>query len=306
MSAPASAPRFAGIYPMQYAFFARGGGLDRGALERQADACIAAGAHGIAVLGLAQEVGKLTNAERRIVVECSAACIERRVPLAVTVAEPNVTAQIEFARFAQSTGAAWVILQPPPVPGVGEHALLEFFSAVMDKIEMPVAIQNAPGLIANSLSNVSITELARRHPHFRLLKAEGPATYVEQLIRDTQNRFEVFNGYAGLTLPDSLRAGCAGLIPSTDTVDVQAQIFDLMRSARAEEITDAERLHRDILPVLVFLMTTVENLVAYGKHLAALRLGLSAPHARQPAATPTAFGLACVQRFARQLGPLPG
>ena len=306
MSAPASAPRFAGIYPMQYAFFERDGNLDRNALERQANACIAAGAHGIAVLGLAQEVNKLTSAERRVVVECSAACIGQRVPLAVTVAEPNVAAQIEFARLAGSAGAAWVILQPPPVAGVSEHALLEFFSAVMDQIEVPVAIQNAPGLIATSLSNASIAELARRHPHFRLLKAEGPATYVEQLIRDTHHRFDVFNGYAGLTLPDSLRAGCAGLIPSTDTVDVQAQVFELMRSARDENIAAAERLHRDILPVLVFLMTTVENLVAYGKHLAALRLGLNAPHARQPAATPSEFGLACVQRFAQQLGPLPG
>jgi 2-keto-3-deoxy-L-arabinonate dehydratase len=298
-------PRFAGIYPMQYAFFERDGALDRAALETQAEACIAAGAHGIAVLGLAQEVGKLTGAERRAIVEWTAARISARVPLAVTVAEPNVAAQIEFARFAHGAGAAWVILQPPPVAGIGEQALLEFFSAVMDKIELPVAIQNAPGLIANSLSSASIKELARRHAHFRLLKAEGPATYVDQLIRDTDKQFDVFNGYAGLTLPDSLRAGCAGLIPSTDTVDIQAQIFDLMLSGRAEDAGDAERLHRDILPILVFLMTTVENLVAYGKPLAALRLGLGQINARPPALTPTQFGLACVRRFAAQLGPLP-
>ncbi len=298
-------PRFAGIYPMQYAFFERSGGLDRAASRRQTEACIAAGAHGIAILGLAQEVGKLSLSERRAIVEWTAADIQGRVPLAVTVAEPNAAAQIEFANVARGNGAAWIILQPPPV-AAGEAALMEFFSSVMQAIDIPVAIQNAPGLIANSLSSAAIKELARRHPHFTLLKAEGPATYVDQLMRDTAHAFDVFNGYAGLTLPDSLRAGCAGLIPSTDTVDLQAQVFDLIRSGRAEEIADSERLHRDILPVLVFLMTTVENLVAYGKHLAALRLGLSTPHARQPAATPTEFGLACVQRFARQLGPLPG
>jgi 2-keto-3-deoxy-L-arabinonate dehydratase len=305
MSAPASAAQFSGIYPMQYAFFERSGALDGAALARQAEACIAAGAHGIAVLGLAQEVAKLTNPERRAVVESTATTLNGRVPLAVTVAEPNITAQIEFAHFAQSAGAAWVILQPPPVTGIGEAALLEFFSAVMERIELPIAIQNAPGLIANSLSNVSIAELARRHAHFRLLKAEGPATYVDQLMRDTNGRFDVFNGYAGLTLPDSLRAGCAGLIPSTDTVDVQAKIFDLMHSARDENIAAAEGLHREILPILVFLMTTVENLVVYGRHLAALRLGLPVPYARAPSLVPTAFGLACVQRFAQQLGPLP-
>ncbi|MBM3396839.1 MAG: dihydrodipicolinate synthase family protein, partial [Betaproteobacteria bacterium] len=51
--------RLGGIYPMQYAFYDRTGALDEALMRRQVNACVAAGAHGIAVLGLATEVNKL-------------------------------------------------------------------------------------------------------------------------------------------------------------------------------------------------------------------------------------------------------
>jgi len=53
-----------GIYPILYAFFGADGKLDRSAMRRQAEACIEMGAHGIAALGLATEVSKLSSAER--------------------------------------------------------------------------------------------------------------------------------------------------------------------------------------------------------------------------------------------------
>ena len=63
---------FAGVYPMLYAFFGAGGGLDRAALRAQVEYCVASGAHGIAVLGLGTEVSKLSADEREEVVAWAA------------------------------------------------------------------------------------------------------------------------------------------------------------------------------------------------------------------------------------------
>ena len=87
---------FRGIYPILYAFFDDSDRLDRVAMRRQVEACIRHGAHGIAILGLATEVGKLSLAERRQLVDWAAEDIAGRVPLAVTVAEPSVGAQVDF------------------------------------------------------------------------------------------------------------------------------------------------------------------------------------------------------------------
>jgi 2-keto-3-deoxy-L-arabinonate dehydratase len=295
---------FRGVYPILYAFFNRDGSLDREAMRAQVEGCIAGGAHGIAILGLATEVNKLNVLERRTLMEWAAQDIGRRVPYAVTVAEPSINGQIEFVTAAAQAGANWVILQPPPVLGVAEAEYARFFGAVADASPVPVAIQNAPGLIATSLSNATLRELNRRHPNLSLLKAEGPATYVQSLIEETEGCFDVFNGYNGLQWPNSLRAGCAGLIPSPDTADVHAKIYGLMKTGNNEDEAQAERLHRDLLPLIVFLMTTVEHLVAYGKRLAARRLGIREVYARAPAIEPTAFGLACMARYSSHLGPL--
>ena len=294
---------FHGIYPILYSYFGPDGKLLPSAFRLQIDACLAHGAHGVAILGLATEVGKLDLIERRQVLEWVSTALAGRLPLAVTVAEPSVSGQIDFVRAAKAQGASWVILQPPPTAGLPESEYLEFFSAVADGIDLPFALQNAPGLMASSLSNSALRELCRRHAHFRLLKGEGPASYVRQLIEETQGRLDVFNGYGGLQLPNSLRAGCKGLIPAIDLFDSQVQIYQLMRTGDAADMARAEAIYRDLLPLMVFMMTSVENLVAYGKLLGARRLGLGEVHFRAPGVKPTAFGIACMERYAQSLPP---
>lgn len=298
MNAP-TPPR--GIYPMLYAFFDDKGRLDRAATRRQVQACVGNGAHGVAVLGLGTEVGKLSDAERRELVGWVAEDLAGRLPLAVTVSAPTVDAQVEFARFAQSHGAQWVILQPPPERNVGDDFLVRFFGAVADQVEIPVAVQNAPEYIGVGLTPEGIVTLARNHPNFRVLKGEGPALVIRRVIEQTDGQVTVFNGRGGLELVDNLRAGCAGMIPATDTFDRQARIFDLHAAGREAE---AEQLYRETLPAIVFVMQSLDTLHTYGKRIAAQRLGLGQVHDRVPALAPEAFGLACARRYADALGPL--
>jgi 4-hydroxy-tetrahydrodipicolinate synthase len=95
------------------------------------------------------------------------------------------------------------------------------------------------------------------------------------------------------------------MIPATDTFDFQVRIFELMRSGREQDEAEAERVYREVLPAIVFVMQSLDTLICYGKRLAALRMGLAQVHDRSPALAPTAFGLACLQRYAAVLGPLP-
>jgi 4-hydroxy-tetrahydrodipicolinate synthase len=296
--------KFHGVYPILYSFFDDQAQLDRDAMRRQVEACIAGGAHGIAVMGLATEVGKLDVNERRQVIEWVGEDIDGRVPYAVTVGEGSVSGQIEFVKAAQAEGADWVILQPPAIAGVPESQYVRFLGDVAEKSDIPLAVQNAPGLMATSLSNKALKELNRQHSNVCLLKAEGPATYIKQLMEDTGGAFDIFGGIAGIQLPDSLRAGCVGMIPAADLFDPQVRIYELMRQGMPEAVAEAERLHRELLPLIVFMMSSVENFIAYGKHLMAKRLGLKNGKARQPSVPVTDFGLQIMSHWAEQLGPL--
>ncbi|WP_274626336.1 dihydrodipicolinate synthase family protein [Arvimicrobium flavum] len=294
---------FRGIYPMQFAFFDAAGELDKAAMRRQAEGCIAAGVDGLAVLGLGTEVNKLTLSERRQVLEGAAEAAAGKVALSVTVAEPSIAAQTEFARYAVELGADWIVLQPPPVRSASESELIRFFGKVADAVDAPIGIQNAPEYTGIGLSAEGIATLARNHANFRVLKGEGPVIGIRKIIEETNGQLAVFNGRGGLELTDNLRAGCAGMVPGAESCDVQKRIFDLVTSPRAEDQAEGEALYRSLLPLVVFLMQSLDNFLVYGKLLAALRYGIESLNPRTPSFAPNPFGLACLTRAAEHLWP---
>ncbi len=293
-----------GIVPMQYAFFGGDGALDLAAFRLQIHACLRAGVQGIAILGLATEVAKLTREERSALLETASAAIRGRTPLSVTVFGRTPEEQIDFVREAERAGAASVVLQPPRLPGIDEAALLRFFGRVIDATGIPAGIQNAPEYIGVGLGIESIDTLRRNHPNFRVLKAEGSAMLIRRTIEQTGGALAVLNGRAGLELPDNFRAGCSGMIPGAEACDLLTRVWKGLQGDAAT-VAQAEALYREVLPLLTFLMQSVDQIVCYGKRLLAQRIGLGEVHDRAPAQAPTGFGLACLERHATRLPAWP-
>jgi 2-keto-3-deoxy-L-arabinonate dehydratase len=290
-----------GTYPMLYAFFDETGSLRRDAFARQVAAAVACGASGVAVLGLGTEVAKLGRDERRQAVEWVVEDVAGRLPVAVTIADGNVPDMIDSARFARRCGAAWLLLQPPRPPATAAD-LIRFFGAVADSVDCPVGIQNAPEFLGIGLVAADLAALHAAHPNVVVVKAESSAVAVGRVVEAVGGRMKVFNGRAGLELPDNYRAGVDGMIPGLETVDLQVAIEKAMR---AGDEAGAEALYRTVLPALTFLMQGVAQLVLYGKLIAAHRLGLAPSADRLPADSATEQGAAWAARYAAELGPLP-
>jgi len=290
-----------GTYPMLYAFFDEAGRLRRDAVTRQIEAAVAAGSSGIAVLGLGSEVHKLGRDERRSLVEWTIADVGGRVPVAVTVADGNIPDMIDSARFARAAGAAWLILQPPRPPASPAH-LIDFFGAVADAVDCPIAIQNAPEFLGIGLSADDLLALNAAHRNVTIVKAESSALLVASVVDKLAGRMRVLNGRAGLELLDNFRAGVDGMIPGTETIDLQVEIE---RSMRAGDERRAETLYQKLLPVIAFAMQGLGTFLLYGKVIAAARLGLAPSHDRVPHETATPTGLTWARRYAAELGPLP-
>jgi 4-hydroxy-tetrahydrodipicolinate synthase len=297
---------FRGVYPMTYAFFGADGALDREAMRRQVDYCLASGVHGVAALGLGTEVSKLTPSERLSVMAWAAEDLAGRLPLAVTVFGATPQEQIAFIEAAAERGCDWVILQPPQSgEPITEDQLVDFFGTVADASPLPVAIQNAPQYIGVGLTSQGLDRLSRDHPNVCLLKAEGSAVETRDLIALTQGRMAVFQGRGGSEFIDVMAAGCVGMIPSVESCHLQARMFDLLQTGRADDAQAAERIYTELAPLIMFLMQSVGQFLCYGKRLTAQRIGLGEVHDRAPAQAPTAFGLECLARHAAVLDRLP-
>jgi 4-hydroxy-tetrahydrodipicolinate synthase len=295
---------FQGVYPMVYALFDAKGELARAPMRRQVQSMLQHKVHGIAVLGMASEVNKLSLAERRQLMEWVAEDIDGKVPLAVTVAETSVGGQIDFVRAAAGLGAKWAILQPPPVKHVPESELVRFFGAVAEASPIPVGIQNAPEYLGIGLSNAGIVALHRAHANFTIVKLEATAVAIARLLEEVGGDLDVFNGRDGIEMVESLRAGAVGIIPGGEAFDILARIFDHMAAGGAKDLETAERLYEKVLPLLIFLMESMDTFLVYGKPVLGHRLGIAEIEARLPATPPTPFGLAAAKRYAEALGKL--
>ena len=215
-----------GIHAVIYALFDPDEKLDRDAMRRQAAICVAVGAHGIAALGLATEVAKLSEVERRTIMDWAAEDTARRAPREITIIGGSEAEQVAQVRRAESVGADWVILQPPMVGQFSADEYIRFFGRVAGATNLPVAVQNAPTYMGRGLSVEDIHELLGEHPNIVCIKAEGPATDVARLIEATDGRIRVFNGRGGLELADHLRIGCAGLILAPDVIDLAIAAYE--------------------------------------------------------------------------------
>lgn len=292
-------PPFTGIHAIAFALFDAQERLDRAAMKRQTEICLGLGVHGMAALGLATEVSKLSLAERRTVIDWVAEDVAGKVPLAFTMFGGSVAEQVEQVKAAEAAKADWVILQPPMVGSFGAAEYIRFFGRIAEATSLPVAIQNAPTYMGRGLSSEDIRELVRQHPNICLIKGEGPATDIQQLISVTEGRLPVMNGRGGLELADNLRAGCVGLLLAPDTIDYALRAYNRFLAGDAE---GAEEAYREVLPAIVFIMQSIESLLCYGKRIFGARAGIEI-HDRSPAQRPSAFGLELVKRYAEQLGP---
>lgn len=281
---------------MMFAFFDDQERLDREAMRRQVEVLCEWGVHGLAILGLATEVNKLSLPERRMLLDWVVEDLAGRVPLAVTIAEPSIPGQIEFARAATDAGAEWIILQPPPVHGLKETDLIRFFATVAATVNRTVGLQLAPEFLGSGLSVDGLNELRRNSPNITHLKLETTPLAINRLVEETHGDFIIFNGRAGLELIDNINAGCSGVIPGAESTDWLVQIYKDLESGSPEGRARAIARERELSGLLMFLFSSLDNFLIYGKALAGRRFGIKNVAPRQPAGQATGFGMSLLDR----------
>ena len=285
---------------MLYAFFDAVGELDRIAFRRQIEVCIAAGAHGIAMLGLITEVGALSVGERQKLVRWAVEDIAGRLPLMATIAGQTVEEARALALDAKAAGAAYLIFQPPLGQRPTSSELLEYYSNTFADIDTDVGIQNAPEFLGVGLNPEEVATLRQRHETFTLMKGEGPFVQVKAFVDALGKDFAILNGRGGLELPDNLLGGCAGMVPAPDCADVQVAIYEAIQSG---DLDGAKALYARVLPYIVFSMQTIDVAILYGKRMFARRAGIDNDCAcRMPKLKPNAFLDAAMERWSVDFG----
>src|SRR5262244_4416002 len=129
--------KWSGIFHVMATPFTDGGDLDAAGPSRLVESALATGISGITVLGIAGEAHRLTDEERRRVVEGVVKETRGRVPVAVGVSASGTHLAQAFSRMAAEHGAD-ALMVAPPAGQKNLDAVVDYYLAVAQATALPM------------------------------------------------------------------------------------------------------------------------------------------------------------------------
>src|SRR6478672_8709812 len=119
-----------GVFPAAVTHFHDDQSLDLAATLRHIDAMIAAGVHGLIMLGTVGENGSLEPGEKRDVLRATVEHVRKRVPVLTGVAESSTRIACRFAADAQKIGVDGLMVLPGMIYKADDREAMSHFRAV--------------------------------------------------------------------------------------------------------------------------------------------------------------------------------
>ena len=270
--------------------------IDEDALRRLVDFAVAGGVGAVCLPAYASEFYKLTDEERLHVVAIAVEQSAGRLKVIGQSNHASLRIAIRLAEANISAGADIISLAVPRIFSLGEDAieayLSEFFNAIPDT---PVLIQDFnPG--GASISVSLINRLSIQHPNFKYLKLEEPlcAPKFEEIIKTTEGRVSLFEGWGGLYMLELLPVGISGIMPGLGVSDILHKVFLLRKNGENDRAFD---LFERVMPQIFFSLQNMELFHYAEKELLMARGILSNSHCRKAAYKPDASTISYIREL---------
>lgn len=266
-----------GVFPALLTPFDANDQVDLAMYEKNLDAQVEAGIHGIIIGGSLGEASTLTLAEKELLVKFSVKKLSGTIPVVMNIAEAATRDAIQQAILAKEWGVDGIMLLPPMRYKADDMEVLAFFKAVAANTDLPIMIYNNPVDYKIDVTLDMFAELASI-PHINAIKeSTRDVTNITRLKNRFGDRFAVLCGVDPLTVEelalgaDGLVAGLVDAFPKETVV-----MYNLVKSGKMEE---AIQIYRWFMPLLE--LDIHPKLVQYIK-LAATQNGIGSEHVRAP------------------------
>lgn len=157
----------------------RGNRVDFDAMENLIDWQIDSDIDALIVLGTTGEPATISPSERTALIECAVARCARRVPLIIGTGCNNTRTAIQQSVEAQMLGADALLVVTPYYNRTSRAGIIEHFTAIADKVEIPIIMYNVPSRTGMNLEPETVAELAK-HP--MLCAVKEATTSLRQLM----------------------------------------------------------------------------------------------------------------------------
>jgi 4-hydroxy-tetrahydrodipicolinate synthase len=241
------------------------------------DVMLAAGIHGLVMMGSVGENTALELAEKRELLQATVKHVAKRVPVLTGVAEYTTAQACRWASEAAQLGADGLMVLPPMVYKSDRRETIVHFRTVAKASDLPIMIYNNPPAYHVDITPEMFAEMADE-PRFACIKesSDNPRR-ITDIINLTGDRYILFAGVDDLFL-ECMMLGAVGWVSGLVNAFPHENrlIWDL---AAAGKWNEALQVYRWYTPVCH--LDTHVKLVQYIK-LAAAECGYGSELCRPP------------------------
>jgi len=241
------------------------------------DAMLAAGIHGLVVMGSVGENTTLEPGEKRELLKACVEHVRKRVPVLTGVAEYTTAGACRWSAEATALGADGLMVLPPMVYKTDTRETISHFRAVAKASDLPIMVYNNPPAYKADITPEMFVEMADE-PKFACIKesSDNPRR-ITDIINLTKDRYVIFAGVDDLFL-ECMMLGAVGWVSGLVNAFPREnrRIWDL---ACVGKWNEAREIYRWYTPLLH--LDTHVKLVQYIK-LASAECGYGTELCRPP------------------------
>lgn len=278
-----------GICPIIATPFTENGEVDYESLDKLVKHLIKGGCHAVTLFGIAGEYYKLTDDERKKMVEVTVkAAKEAGGKTIISVTDHATEVAVKTAKFFEESGADCLMLLPPFFLKPGAGYLYEHMKAIGNAVSIPIMAQYAPEQTGVAIAPDVFVKLQKECPNIIYYKIEckpaGP--YVTNLMTLTDGKMKIFVGNAGFQIIECMDRGAIGAMPGCSMYDVYLDIYNkYVQGDRAQAIA----IHNKLLPMLNHIRQNVEQIISFEKRILKKRGIIKTDYCRKPSYNTDAY-----------------
>lgn len=223
----------------------RRGELDLEATDRLVEFLIAGGTENLVVSGSTGEAATCTLEERRTLWTFVHQRVRGRIPVVAGTGTNATADSIALTRLAEELGLEGAMLVTPYYNKPTPRGQIAHFAAVARSTRLPIILYNVPGRTGTNTLPDTFEKLQDVPNLVAIKEASGNLDQASALRAGS--RFTVLSGDDSLTLP-MVAVGATGVISVAGNV-APRPMRELTDHARAGRLTEAEALHRRLLPL---------------------------------------------------------
>lgn len=266
--------RFHGIVPPVVTPLTESGAIDLPALEALGEHLIAAGVHGLFVLGSSAEVAYLTDEQRQSVVTTLVRVAAGRVPVIAGAIDLTTSRVIAQAKVLEAAGAD-AIVTTAAIYAINDQTETEaHLRAVAAAITVPLFAYDIPVRVHSKLSSEMLVRLGREGVLAGVKDSSGDDVGFRRLVAQNKaagSPLALFTGHE-VVVDGMLLLGADGVVPGLANVDAAGYVR-LWNAAQAGEWATA-RTEQDRLAALFEIVFLAANRSGDAKGIGAFKAAM--------------------------------